>query len=97
MHAIFSQLSGLIGLTVFLTRAWRLAPVDSAVLTGIGAALAVYATLIAGDIIVRRILAYSNAASDPKAGRGRPSRGNAPNSVSTPRSEKMAMAEAGAA
>lgn len=96
MHAIFSQLSGLVGLAVFLTRAWQFASVDSAALTGIGSALAFYVTLIAGDFIVRRILAHEGAAPHRHPRRNQRSPGSSPRPANAPRSEEMAMAEAGA-
>ncbi|GEM_PF-5375001 len=56
MHAILSQISGLVGLFVFLARVWRLAPIEDAVFTGMGAALAVYIALMLGDLVIRRII-----------------------------------------
>jgi hypothetical protein len=56
MQAIFSQLSGLVGLFVFLARVWKLAPVEGAVVAGVGVALAVYLILILGDIAIRTII-----------------------------------------
>lgn len=65
MHAILSQLSGLAGLFVFLARVWGLAPIESAVFTGVVTGIGVYLTLTLGDLTIRRIIIQNS--SDPNA------------------------------
>lgn len=59
MHALFVQFSGLVGLLVFLNGLWGNAPVERTVFSAVAAGMVVYLSLIVGEALVRRILAYT--------------------------------------
>lgn len=56
MHALFSQLSGLVGLLSFLNRLLEQAPLEKATFTGLVAGFSVYFVLLAGNLTVQYIL-----------------------------------------
>lgn len=65
MHALFSQLSGLIGLLSFLNRLMEQAPLEKATMTGLVAGFSVYFVLLAGNLTVQYILDRAPSAEAP--------------------------------
>lgn len=56
MNVLFTQISGLTGLFVFLNQMWRYAPLDKSMFVAIATGLGVYVVLMLGDLSVRLIL-----------------------------------------
>ena len=66
MRALFSQFSGLIGILTFVNQMLASTPVEKALLTGVGAGLAVYVVLLLGDVVIQRILDQAAASGLPE-------------------------------
>ena len=64
MRALYMQISGLIGLLIFVREAWSYAPLDRALFLGISIGMVVYLLLFVGHTLVRQILAYTPPESD---------------------------------
>ncbi len=68
MRALFSQLSGLVGLLAFISELLDSAPLDEAIFDGVTAGLALYVVLFFGQVAFRFILEHSEtSATDAEA------------------------------
>ncbi len=56
MRAFFVQISGLIGVITFLNHLWKNASVERTVFVSMAVGLAIYAVLVLGDNVIRKIL-----------------------------------------
>jgi len=59
MHPIFVQISGLIGLLIFLKELWSLAPFERTIMVAAATGFAVYLALILVEILIRRIISFA--------------------------------------
>lgn len=59
MHPIFVQISGLIGLLIFLKELWSLAPFERTIMIAAATGFAVYLALILAEILIRRIISFA--------------------------------------
>lgn len=57
MQNLFAQLSGLLGVFVFLKGLWSYAPLDQSIFTAFASAFALYLVLTLGGVTINRILA----------------------------------------
>lgn len=57
MQNLFAQLSGLLGVFVFLQGLWSYAPLDQSIFTAFASAFALYLVLTLGGVTISRILA----------------------------------------
>lgn len=61
MRALFTQLSGMIGLLTFLNQLINEATLERALFLGLTTGVAVYVVLLVGDLAIHRILASAPA------------------------------------
>ena len=64
MQVLYSQVSGLVGLFVFIAQMWNLSPAERAIFTACVAGLAVYVLFICTDLVVRRTLVHTPQQSE---------------------------------
>ncbi|MFW5972607.1 MAG: hypothetical protein ACOCTG_01330 [Bacteroidota bacterium] len=68
MQALYVHISGLIGLLAFLNQLVRFVPLDRTILVGVSTGLVIYVALVFGDLLVKRIIASSEATQEKASG-----------------------------